>query len=291
MIMHQDKELDDFQDRPHPLDRVGLWSYLTFSWVSTCINITKKFQFSQEMHPRPANNDITDKAFNRLKARLSPKKRLWWSVAQTFWPDFWQSLLLNAAFALLNLLVSLCFIELAVELQKQLAENGSISRPKEPALLAAGICASSLAMTYCDQLANFERSRMGFRVSTALKSILFNKILKMPLVRPSTHSTGSLVNNAQVDCQQFTTCTIGVCSLFKEGMNFIVTIGLGVWLFHWVYLSLAVILILHFLPLIIILRINYSLNEKWMLKKDERMAFFRNLYSIIKFVKVTATET
>ena len=75
--MHRDKELEDFQDRPHPLDRVGLWSYLTFSWVSTYINLTKKFQFLQEMHPRPATNDISDKAFQRLKARLGPNKSLW----------------------------------------------------------------------------------------------------------------------------------------------------------------------------------------------------------------------
>ena len=76
-----------------------------------------------------------------------------------------------------------------------------------------------------------ERMRLTIRMTGALYSILYEKLLRIGVVNYHEHDEGSIINYLQSDVTMFKTANFAVKNMICSCMNLVLSVALGVFFF------------------------------------------------------------
>ena len=106
------------------------------------------------------------------------------------------------------------------------------------------------------------------RIQAGLKAAIFAKVLRISIVNPSKFDEGSITNNLQVDVGKFSYMMWSFNSLFYNLLNFAVTVSIGVFLFHGVFLVMVLALFVCSLIMVGLFKWWYKIAEDWLEAAD-----------------------
>ena len=66
---------------------------------------------------------------------------------------------------------------------------------ERPAILLLAIAILSLVKCVISEISSFERVRINIRIQGGLRMLIFHKMLRIGLVNPNLHDSGSIINN------------------------------------------------------------------------------------------------
>ena len=285
----------DFAKQKHPLEKANIIQQMMFTWLDPFINRTTKGKiFEQSMHPKIPHADRATNNFTRLwenRARNKGKGLLsnLWGV---YGLSFFISVLFMLAMLSFGALKKYFLYLISLELEVQFKKEESISRDWNDLLVLIGFL---IILTILDssfnQLIQLWRMRFAFRVEFSLSCMVYDKLLRIGLINPSSHDEGSLTNNLQVDCGQFGGSIFALTHIISTIGNLGISIGMGVWLFKWRFFVMIGVLTMSTMLMYLVTRGFFYVQNKWMDSKDKRMGAWKYCFSSVRYFKIRAWET
>ena len=283
--------MDKLQDRRHPLDKLGIWSYLNFTWVDYYLRKTKEGDFDQCMHPDlPGGNDPTAN-YRHLSSVDHRKSGLFTAVFRQYGGRFALLLIFTIVKVAAMGLMSVILYLMSKEIGTQIEEHGKIEQWEYIVQLLALSLGLTVVFTYAAGLGDFERIRLALRIQAALKMMVFEKVTRLSLINPCGKDEGSIINNLQTDCERFSQSMNRFSLIFYSFSNLGISVALGSYLFHPIFMLIIALIATSGIPLIFILYYWYKFDNSWIGAQDKRVSLWKSIFTTIRYFKIKAWET
>ncbi len=288
--VEQSEQLKKNKDRQHPLDRAGVVSYMNFFWLGPILEETRAGRFDQSSHSDLPVKDASAVSFGRLLGARARSSGIFGAVVRVFICQFLGTALLTILDVALSGALTLVLFFLSKQVEAQIKQHGRVVEWQESAKLVSAMVGCTLVKSYLSEIATLERMRISLRIQGGVKSMVFDKLLRIGLVNPNDHDEGSIINHLQVDIGKFETCMWAFSGLVYNICNFSVTVVIGVWLFSNLFYVFIGFLLASSLPASIIFYVWFKVKARWLSKKDARMSYWKNLYGVARYFKTRAAE-
>ena len=284
------KLIDDLQGKKHPLSRSGFFSLITFSWASKFIALARAGVFKQAMHPMLTRLERSEVNHLKLQALLNQGKGVFGSVFKTYGCIYMLTILVTILDCGLLGVSMLLVYWLSAEFEADIRQHGRVLNRLDPLQLIGSLVIIAFVRLFINEYANFTRERIGTRIQAGLKASVFAKVLRVSIVNPSKFDEGSITNNLQIDVGKFGDTMWSFNSLFYNLLNFAVTVSIGVFLFHAVFLIMVLALFVCSLVMAGLFKWWYKIGDDWLEAADQRLAYWKNIFTSVRYFKARGFE-
>jgi ATP-binding cassette subfamily C (CFTR/MRP) protein 1 len=121
--------------------------------------------------------------------------------------------------------------------------------------------------------------------------MIYQKILDVSTLNPSSHSEGSIINHIQVDCVKLnSTAVSAIISGVDSIGQMVFALTFGVFIFGWVFLVFPGVYFFFSMMSMLIMKIYIKNNHLLMKRKDNTMRLLKNCLKNLKYVKMMVWE-
>ena len=123
-----------------------------------------------------------------------------------------------------------------------------------------------------------DRNRLTSRITGALYSIIYDKLLRIGVINYHDHDEGSIINYLQNDVDKFKEATSSIKMFIVSILNLFLCIFMGVFFFHYIFAAVFFgIVALSGVAMIIIQK--WTTNEnRWARAMDKRLNVLKNVF-------------
>ena len=274
----------------HPLLTAGLWSKANYSWVDYYMKLARKDQLTQKDFPQLPHEERTQTNLTLIKSNQTEGRGLFGCVFRGFWVVYFSSILLTTIELALSNIALLLIVYLNQEIESDIRQYGRIIDWQTPSVIVGALLTIAFSAMYMQEFTTFCRERIGIRITSGVRALIFSKLLKMSIVNPSDHDEGSIINNLQVDADKFNNTMAGFAHFYSDIINFSVTLTLGIWLFSSIFLVMVGALIVCSLVMAVLMYYWFKAADSWLEASDIRLNYWKSIYSAIRYFKARAFE-
>ncbi|KAL2956307.1 hypothetical protein AAZX31_18G077700 [Glycine max] len=271
----------------------GVFSILTFSWISPIITLGNEKTLEHEDLPLLATDDSAYGVFPTFRNKLesecgSVRNVTTLKLVKVLFLSTWQGILLSGLFALLYTCASYVgpfLIEIFVQYL-----NGEQKFKNEGYVLAMAFVAAKLVECLSQRHWMFRFQQVGVRMQSKLVAMIYAKGLTLSCQSKEVRSTGEIINLMTVDAER-----IGeFCWYMHDPWMCVLQVALALLI---LYRSVGVASIAALAATVIVMLLNFpvsSLQEKFQGKvmefKDKRMKATSEILKNIRILKLQAWE-
>ncbi|RHY50243.1 hypothetical protein DYB30_011228 [Aphanomyces astaci] len=270
----------------HPLDNANLLSKAIFGWANSLLREGNRRQLGPEdLWPLQESNKAAPLASNYAAVYVTRGK----SILRTFFAIYWAKLV---GVGLMQLFTVACDLYgPAYVLQKVVrAVQQPVFDATATSLLVLSLYGIQVLSAFTKAHMKFINDVIGIQLASSLRSMLFEKALKLNAKSKKEKSTGDIAN-------LFSTDIINVMQ-FAASMNliWIVPVQIGVVLFllyllvGWsIFVGLAVVFVILALNAVVAVVLGKELDHMFK-AKDNRMKVVNEVFGAIQIIKFNAWE-
>lgn len=281
----------------HPLDRVGFFSFFTFSWVNPIIKISQKHPWQQEYHYALSKSDRIEENESRLVENFRRTNSLLYSIFLGWKKDLAIVSILQIFSIIFQISNSVLLMAVMNELKSKTKKEdvGPNKGIEGQELLIIGgyfsaIIFANLTCAILDNHLNLIIQRLSTKVKTSLISFVMRKLLNFSVTNPSEFTEGKIMNFVGVDSNKFEWSCYQIVLFFKMLLNIIILVAILAIFTGYVSLVTFGTLVIGTTVLSVFNIWFWSIKRQLMAAKDSRMNMLKNAITNIRFVKLKALE-
>ncbi|CAK4727895.1 unnamed protein product, partial [Aphanomyces euteiches] len=271
---------------PHPLDVASAWSKFAFGWAEPLIALGNQRQLSpDDMWPLQGPNKVTP-----LTTRFAAAYRVHnQGILKTFFSIYlWQFLWLG----LLQLFIAICSLygpgfvlgQVIAALESPTFDSIYVLQ------LVGSLLAISVAIAFAKAHVAFLNDIVGIQFSACLRSMLFEKSLKLSAKSKKEKTAGDIANLFSVDVINIMDFALNAHQMWIVPLQVLIVLYLLYQFVGWAsFVGLAIvgsIIAINARAAVLLGRTEEELFER----KDHRMKLLNELFGAIQIVKFNAWE-
>ena len=289
-IKHQRIATDAEQENPRKYLEEPVIKKITFEWITNIMKLNQEKTFEQNMHYSLRASEQSSNNFKALEHEWQQLK------------DSNKSLLILRAIIRayakkLTLLMILGALRILLFFSNPLIINVTmklLSQEHPPLIHVIGLLifipVINIIMPIIESHSKFALEILGINLKFGMIGLIYNKALKVSIIKGKDHSVGSIVNNYDIDCEKLREMMGALQNLFVTPIQMLVGILV---IFYMAGPSsvggLGMNLLLAFLSYVV--NKNYSrLQEVIMKRKDRRIKLLNEVLNGIKYIKMSGLE-
>ena len=283
---------------------IGRW---LFTWINPMIKLSKYTTFDQQYHYPLSTSDTSKTNHERLKIKwekyiknknmdtlrkdglLSILK----VVLSTYWCEMFTLVIQNIFITVLDFLVTYVIFVVLGRLKEGNQDQRAVDHPMIKDILiylTLGFTIPSVLSIILNCQNSYGVNQLGYKMNSAVKCIIFDKVLKKSSEREDVFTMSEITNLSQVDAVQFDSLPEYLCMAVYSPLEIIVgMVGL--------YFLMGIAILpasgVVFISLIVnyLISVVYKKSKKSLMgKKDLRGRTVFQLFENIKFVKLCGLE-
>ncbi|CAF1153623.1 unnamed protein product [Adineta ricciae] len=175
------------------------WIYLIFfSWATPILSLSNRRTITSNDFSDLAIIDKSSSSLNRVESFISTWPGTWHVILRTFFNDYIPTLLLLFPYIAVRLAQPWLIRELVLYIQ------GQSTLPVYAAYLyTATLCAAAILYGIIHQHIEFQNTRVGMRVQTALSCAIYKHLLTVSTVEFHKNTTAQVINLVANDTSKF----------------------------------------------------------------------------------------
>ncbi|XP_050216934.1 ABC transporter C family member 3-like [Mercurialis annua] len=280
-------------DTVTPYSNAGLFSSLTFSWISSLIADGHKRTLNLEDVPQLYGGDSVVAAYpvfcNRLKSdSIAPRGVTTIMLVKALFFSAWKDILLTFFLSVVHASATYAGPYLIDSFVQCL--NGQGEFKHQGYLLAAAFLVGKLAACLSEIHWYFQLRAMGIRIYAVLVTMIYCKCMTLSCQSKQGNTSGEIINLLSLDAKRISDFTLSM----HDPWLVIFQIGLALFIF---YKTLGLASLATFIAIITFMSLNYPLGrlqknfqQKLMKSKDERMKTSSEILRNMRILKLQAWE-
>ncbi|GMN63549.1 hypothetical protein TIFTF001_032621 [Ficus carica] len=271
----------------------GIFSILTFSWMSSLVSLGNKKTLDLEDVPQLDIGDSAYESFRAFKNKLEvacgiSNRVTTLNLFKALIFSAWKEILLTALLALLYAFASIIGPYLINDFVQCL--NGSGEFRHEGSILVSAFLVAKLVECFSQRYWFFKTRQVGMRVRAALVAMIFDKGLSLSCQSRQEKTSGEIINVMTVDADRISEFC---CDMHDPWMVFVQVVLAFVILYKNVGLAVIVTLfatVLLMLAIIPLGKLQEKFQEKLMASKDTRMKATSEILRNMRILKLQGWE-
>ncbi|RHZ07633.1 hypothetical protein DYB31_010525, partial [Aphanomyces astaci] len=271
---------------PHPLDNANLLSKAIFGWANALLRDGNQRQLGpDDMWPLQDSNKAATLASNYISVYATHGK----SLLRTFFTIYWVKLIV---IAVMQLFTTACDLYgPAYVLQKVVrAVQQPVFDPTATSLLVLSLYGIQVVSAFVKAHMKFMNDVIGFQFGSSLRSMLFQKALKLSAKSKKEKTAGDIANLFSSDVDSVMEFAVSMNLLWIVPVQIGAVLYLLYVLVEWaVFLGLAVVFVILVINgvMAIMMGKEYDIIFE---AKDNRMKVVNEVFGAIQIVKFNAWE-
>ncbi|KAG9409753.1 hypothetical protein AC1031_020065 [Aphanomyces cochlioides] len=271
---------------PHPLDVASAWSKFAFGWAEPLIALGNQRQLSpDDMWPLQGPNKVTP-----LTARFAAAYRVNnQGILKTFFSIYWRPFLW---LGLLQLFIAICSLYGPGFVLGQVI--AALESPTFDATyvlqLVGSLFGLSVAIAFAKAHVAFLNDIVGIQFSACLRSMLFEKAIKLSVKSKKEKTAGDIANLFSVDVVNIMDFALNAHQMWIVPLQVLIVLYLLYQFVGWAsFVGLAIvgsIIAINARAAVLLGKTEEELFER----KDHRMKLLNELFGAIQIVKFNAWE-
>lgn len=273
---------------PHPLEKAGLFSALSFGWVNPFIWIGNRTSLEQKMMPDVPKRDRVESNEQAITNAFNKTGGIGKTVANIYKWAF-----LKCAFIMM--ITQACYCSLALILYQFIQDLAADEYHGDDRIKRFGMWFGLIVVTQFlgGMLLNYvtlDLTRVGIRLKNSVIFAVYRKILRVSVLNPSQHTEGSIINYVQSDCQKIEDA-IGKFSLALESFwQIVLGFGVSIYLIHLNVIALVVSYFSLTFITFYLYRFIMKFEIQFMVNKDKKVQLLKNVLKNVKYIKQKVWE-
>lgn len=274
-----------------PYLNYNIFQRFSFSWVSKFIKLNSQKTFEQDMHPDLRETEQSKFHFEQLHRQwetINYPNMKSYPLARTILKTYRKKFIFLILLGLVRTI--LVFSGTAIiDLSMKIASQSHPSYFQIVGLLVFIFMARALTLMVVSK-SSFLLELLGANLKYGMVGIIYNKALRVSIIRSKEFSVGSIVNNYEIDCEKLHEAMSSVQDIIILPLQIIIGVVI-------VYFIAGYAVVGGLMMIIFVGVLSYVLETKGayfqeilMEKKDARMKLLNEVLNGIKYIKMNGWE-